>query len=165
VSLDDRAHIANLVYSLAEAIDDGDLDRVESLFGDATFTLAGREPRVGGAAFREVIATGMRFYDGSPCTRHVVTNLAVDIDDDGASATSRAYITVLQAVPPTFPLQAVMAGRYHDRFWRGDDGQWHFASRLMHVDQVGDTSFHSPSRFRAGGAGSGDSAPRGGQLR
>jgi ketosteroid isomerase-like protein len=147
LSDDARGSIANLVYSLAEAIDEGDLARVEALFADATFTLAGREPRVGGAAFREVIAKGMRFYDGSPRTLHVVTNLAIDVAADGATASSHAYITVLQAVPPDFPLQAVMAGRYRDAFRRDGDGRWHFTSRLMHVDLVGDTSFHSPSRF------------------
>jgi hypothetical protein len=147
VSADDRGSIANLVYSLAEAIDAGDLERVEHLFGDGTFTLAGRQSRVGGAEFRDVIASGMRFYDGSPRTLHIVTNLAIDLDGPEGRASSTAYVAVLQAVPPDFPLQVVMTGRYLDRFTRADDGRWCFTERAMHVDQVGDTSFHSPNRF------------------
>jgi len=53
--------IANLVHALAEAVDDADGDRIEALFGDATFTMAGGTPREGGAAFREVIERGGRY--------------------------------------------------------------------------------------------------------
>lgn len=142
----DRRAIANLVYGLAAAIDDGDLDRVETIFGDAVFVLSGREPRAGGAAFRRVIERGMRFYDGSPCTLHVVTNLAIEVDEARTLAFARSTISVLQAVPPAFPLQVVMAGRYHDRFRRAS-GEWRFAERVMHVRLVGDTSFHSFTSF------------------
>lgn len=91
--------IANLVYGLAEAIDDGDHDRIERLFGDATFQLGDREPRVGGAAFRKTIERSAIHYDGRPCTLHVVTNLQIDVDDDARAARSRAYVTVFQALP------------------------------------------------------------------
>ena len=37
--------VANLVYGLAEAIDDGDHERIESIFGDATFQLGDLDPR------------------------------------------------------------------------------------------------------------------------
>lgn len=143
----DRRAIANLVYGLAAAIDDGDLDRVETIFGDAVFVLSGREPRAGGAALRRVIERGMRFYDGSPRTLHVVTNLAIEVDEARTSAFARSTISVLQAVPPAFPLQVVMAGRYHDRFHRRASGEWQFTERVMHVGLVGDTSFHSSTSF------------------
>jgi hypothetical protein len=147
VSMDSERSISNLVYGLAEAIDDSDLDHIEALFGDATFTLAGREPRVGGARFREVIERGMLRHEGSPRTLHVVTNLVIDIDGTGDAASSSSSISVLQCVPPAFPLQVVMVGRYLDRFVRDDAGGWRFSARLMHVDLVGDTSFHTPNRF------------------
>ena len=144
--------IANLVHALAEAVDDADGDRIEALFGDATFTMAGGTPREGGAAFREVIERGMLTHDGSPRTLHQVSNLAIEVDPSGETASGRARITVLQQVPATddraaFPLQPVLVGRYEDRYRRDADGTWRFASRVMHVDLLGDTSFHTRNRL------------------
>lgn len=135
--------IAALVYGLAEAIDDADLDRVEALFGDAVFTMAGGTPRVGGRAFRETIEAGMLLHDGSPRTHHAVTNLVVSVDGDGDGdrADARSYVTVLQQVGD-HPLEVILAGRYEDRF-RRVDGEWVWEARTMHVDLVGDTSRHS----------------------
>jgi hypothetical protein len=144
--------ITNLVHALAEAIDDADGDRIEALFGDGTFTMAGGRPREGGAAFRQVIEQGMLTYDGSPRTAHQVTNLTIEVDPGGRSASGEARITVYQQVPATgdraaFPLQAVLVGRYQDRYHRDADGTWRFTSRVMHVDLVGDTSRHSRHRL------------------
>jgi hypothetical protein len=142
----DEQAIANLVYGLAEAIDDADHDRIERLFGDADFQLAGREPRRGGAAFREVVEQSMLLHDGSPRTQHLVTNLQITFDDDGDVASARSYVTVLQAVDG-FPLQLVLAGRYHDRFQRDADGRWSWVERGMRIDLVGDTSWHTRTRL------------------
>ncbi len=137
--------IANLVYGMAEAIDDGDHDRIEALFGDATFQLADREPRVGGAAFRRTIERSVVHYDdGRPRTLHVVTNLQIDVDDEMGVARSKAYVTVFQA-RPDFPLQPVLTGRYHDEFALADGGYWRWVARRMQMDHVGDTSRHTPT--------------------
>lgn len=139
--------IANLVYGLAEALDDGDHDRIERLFGEATFRLGDHEPRVGGAAFRRTVERSMIHYDdGRPHTLHVVTNLVIDVDDRAGTASSKAYVTVFQA-RPDFPLQAVLTGRYHDEFRCDDDGVWHWRSRRMHMDHVGDTSRHTSTNL------------------
>jgi hypothetical protein len=39
------------------------------------------------------------------------------------------------------PLQAIIAGRYHDRFELAD-GTWRFADRFIFVDLVGELSKH-----------------------
>lgn len=135
--------IANLVHGLAEAIDDGDHDRIERLFGDATFQLGEHEPRVGGAAFRRVIErSAIHYEDGTPRTQHVVSNLQIDVDEDAGTARSRAYVTVLQALPD-FPLQVVLAGRYADQFARDGAGRWRWVARRMRITHVGDTSRHT----------------------
>jgi SnoaL-like domain len=134
--------IANLVYGLAEAIDDGNHDRIESLFGDAIFQLGDREPRVGGAAFRRTIERSAIHYDGRPHTLHVVTNLQIDVDEPAGEARSKSYVTVFQALPD-FPLQAVLTGRYHDEFAIGHDGVCRWTSRRMYMDHIGDTSRHT----------------------
>jgi hypothetical protein len=138
--------IANLVYGLAEAIDDGDHARIERLFGDATFQLGDREPRVGGAAFRRTIERSAIHYDGRPRTLHVVTNLQIELDERDGSARSKAYITVFQCLPD-FPLQAVLTGRYHDTFRVDEAGTWRWVKRRMTIDHIGDTSRHTNTRL------------------
>jgi 3-phenylpropionate/cinnamic acid dioxygenase small subunit len=134
--------IANFIYGMAEAIDDGDHERIESLFGDATFQLDGREPRVGGAAFRRTIERSAIHYDGRPRTLHVVTNLQIHVDDDERAARSSSYVTVFQSLPD-FPLQAVLTGRYHDEFASDGAGRWRWVARHMQMENLGDTSRHT----------------------
>jgi 3-phenylpropionate/cinnamic acid dioxygenase small subunit len=135
--------IANLVYGLAEALDDGDHDRIEALLGEATFQLGERETRVGGAAFRRTVERSMILYeDGTPRTLHVVSNLTIEVDDDTGTATSKSYVTVFQGLPD-FPLQAVLTGRYLDSFACDSTGTWRWRSRRMRIDQLGDTSRHT----------------------
>jgi hypothetical protein len=48
---------------------------------------------------------------------------------------------VFQAVPPDFPLQAIFAGHYQDRFEK-TAGAWHFVERKISPDLVGDLRRH-----------------------
>ena len=79
-------------------------------------------------------------YDGKPCTKHVTTNLIIEVDESGKTATVRSYYTVLQA-RPELPLQIIIAGHYHDRFAR-IDGAWCFTDRLIFIDLMGDLRYH-----------------------
>lgn len=130
--------ITNLVYAYAERMDAGDLEGVARLFEHATYrSQAGTEYR-GSSAVLAVLRKMVVLYDGVPCTKHVTTNVIVEID--GGSATARSYYTVFQAADG-LPLQAIIAGRYHDRFERADDG-WRFVDRFIFVDLAGDLSKH-----------------------
>ena len=80
------------------------------------------------------------YDDGTPLTKHVTTNVAIEVDEEAGTAVSRAYFTVLQALPG-LALQPIVSGRYRDRFER-HDGPWRFAERRVHVDLVGDVSRH-----------------------
>jgi hypothetical protein len=86
---------------------------------------------------------GTRRYEdnGTPHTKHVTTNLMVNVDEEAGTATARSYFTVLQALPDSLALQPIIAGRYHDRFEKVD-GAWRFSERRMLVDLVGDLSQH-----------------------
>ena len=64
----------------------------------------------------------------------------IDVDEAADTATSRSYFTVLQALED-FPLQTIIAGRYHDRFGRVD-GIWRFSERMILPDLLGDLSRH-----------------------
>jgi 3-phenylpropionate/cinnamic acid dioxygenase small subunit len=78
--------------------------------------------------------------DGTLRTRHLTTNVIVDIDEEAGTATARSAFVVLQETP-VLPLQPIATGRYRDRF-RRTDGDWRFAARHIMVDQIGDVSEH-----------------------
>jgi 3-phenylpropionate/cinnamic acid dioxygenase small subunit len=138
--------VANLVFGMAEAIDDGDHERIEALFGDATFQLEDREPRVGGAAFRRTVERSVIHYDGRPRTLHVITNLQIEVDDERGVARSKAYVTVFQAAAD-LPLQPVLTGRYHDEFASDVSGIWHWVARHMQIEHLGNTSRHTKTNL------------------
>lgn len=131
------------MYGYAERIDLGDLAGVAALFAHATYKGGGPDdPGVeGAAAVQQILETMVRRYDdGTPRTKHVTTNLVVDADDAAGTAAARSYYTVFQQVDD-FPLQPVIAGRYHDRFERVD-GRWRLTERVIFCDLVGDLSRH-----------------------
>jgi uncharacterized protein (TIGR02246 family) len=135
--------VTKLVYTYAERMDAGDFDGVADLFADATLTFEGYGEAVSG---RDAIAalyerSTRRYENGTPCTKHVMTNVIVDVDDGGDSAASRSYFTVLQAVPGALALQPVIAGRYRHTYTR-DAGGWHVVTMHITIDLVGDLSHH-----------------------
>ena len=94
----------------------------------------------GTPATRRWIDEHVLIYEGSPRTKHVTTNLIVDVDDAAGTAEAQSYVTVLQALPD-FPLQPIFSGRYQDRFERVD-GEWRWRERRVLADLYGDTSRH-----------------------
>ena len=138
---DDVDAIRNLVHSYAELLDTGELEQAGRLFERATLrTHAGAEPLRGAKAVQQFLETAVQLYDGIPSTKHLITNVSVEVDDDRRSASARSYYVALQA-RPELPLQPIIAGRWHDRFDRDGD-RWRFADRLIYADLVGDLRFH-----------------------
>jgi ketosteroid isomerase-like protein len=137
---DSVAAITALIHLYAERLDAGDLEGVARLFAEATYGAAGGPVRRGADGILAALRDHLILHDGLPCTKHVISNLTVAVDEEGNSATARSYFTVLQATP-SLPLQAVIAGRYDDRF-RREESEWRFAARLIHLDLVGDVSQH-----------------------
>jgi len=136
--------ITALLYRYAECVDTADFEGLSELFAHGQL-------RSSSAADAETGMTGSqvgRFYaatnrvheDGTLRTRHLSTNVIVEVEEDDDSATSRSYYVVFQATEK-LPFQAIVSGRYEDRFARRR-GEWHFADRLIHVDLVGDLSEH-----------------------
>jgi hypothetical protein len=134
--------IRRLMNEYCFRIDAGDLDGFAALFAHGTWWVRG-DPAGGAtsaAAVRERLVSVI-LYNGKPNTKHVMTNVEVNVDEPGVRATAQCYITVLQAVPPDFPLQAIFSGHYHDRF-ECVDGCWRFALREISPDLLGDLSRH-----------------------
>jgi 3-phenylpropionate/cinnamic acid dioxygenase small subunit len=138
---DARAEITALVFGYAERIDAGDLDGLAALFTDGVFRSDRGGRYEGATAVRDVMRRLVVLHDdGTPRTKHVTTNLVIDVDEAAGRAEARSYFTVFQGTAKV-PLQVIVAGRYHDRFVRAD-GRWRFADRLVFMDLVGDLSDH-----------------------
>jgi 3-phenylpropionate/cinnamic acid dioxygenase small subunit len=134
------AEIAALVYRYAELIDAGDLDGVAALFEHATWGSGTRTERMHGTEQVRRMYDGVTLYeDGTPHTKHVITNLVIEHEEGSGRASARSYFTVLQAHDGG--LHPIIAGRYHDRF-ECVDGRWRFAERIIHPDLQGDLSHH-----------------------
>ena len=132
--------IERLIATYAELVDDGDFAGVGRLLADATFA-GGAGSVTGGEAIEKMLRANVIVYDdGTPRTKHVTTNLAIEVDEDAGTAVSRSYFTVLQALPD-LALQPIVSGRYFDRFERRD-GLWRFVERRVRTDLVGDVSRH-----------------------
>jgi 3-phenylpropionate/cinnamic acid dioxygenase small subunit len=140
--------VAALVHAYARLIDAGDLDGVARLFDRAVWRSPQHPEGLRGLEAVRRVYDGVRLYDGSPRTKHVISNLVVEVDEALGSASSRCCFTVLHGAEGR-SVRPVLSGRYHDAFARGAGdagaGGWHFTERVTHVDLVGDVSGH----FRA----------------
>jgi 3-phenylpropionate/cinnamic acid dioxygenase small subunit len=137
--------ILNLVHRYPELIDAGDFDGVAELLRDAVVVFAGNEGavlgEVSGIDAVKAMYRGVRIYpDGTPRTRHVISNEVVEVDEAEGTAVCRYYITVFQQTDD-FPLQPVWANRYEDEL-RRVDGRWRIERRLGSGHMPGDTSRH-----------------------
>lgn len=142
---DSAREIENLVYTYAERIDAGDLDGVAALFthGRICGVQDGAADAVfdGAARVRQMYGTAVRLHDdGTPKTKHFTTNVQLYVDEDAGTARGSAYYCVTQATTD-LPLQIIATGRYRDTF-RRIEGTWWFDTRIIVVDQTGDTSHH-----------------------
>ena len=139
-----RDAISKLILTYAERVDLGDFEGVGVLFEHSTYRSALGDEVVsytGSDAVQSTMEQMVRRYDdGTPRTKHVTTNLIIEVDDGAGAATAKSYFTVLQQVGD-HPLQVIIAGRYHDRFERVG-GEWQFADRLIYSDLIGDLSQH-----------------------
>jgi ketosteroid isomerase-like protein len=135
--------VTKVIYTYAERIDAGDFAGVAELFGDAALTFEGFGDAVSGRdAIRRLYERSTRRYeDGTPKTKHVMTNVIVDVADDCLTAASRSYFTVLQAVPGELALQPVIAGRYRHTF-QHVGGAWRVATMHIIIDLTGDLGHH-----------------------
>jgi 3-phenylpropionate/cinnamic acid dioxygenase small subunit len=142
---DDHEEIARLIHLYAERLDEGDFQGVADLFTHAVLRSNHRpDGRRGRDAALQLYRDTVQLHAGKPATKHVITNLVVELEPDAPIATARSYFTVFQA-RPELPLQAIIAGRYHDRFEKVDRA-WRFSDRLILVDLLGDLRFHLKSR-------------------
>jgi 3-phenylpropionate/cinnamic acid dioxygenase small subunit len=140
-----EAQIANLLHRYAECIDTGDLEGAAALFQHARIRVGGPDPDHDTVDANRLLGIWkmliIRYPDGTPRTKHVVTNPIIEVDEDAGTANCRSYYTVLQQTEE-LALQTIVTGRYHDLF-ECVEGRWRFSYRdLTLIDMVGDVSHH-----------------------
>ena len=139
--MSDRAEITALVHAYARRLDAGDLEGVAALFEQATWRSESTgEVRRGREEVRAVYER-VCLYDGSPRTKHLITNLTIDVEPDADRAAAECCFTVLQGIEAGEPIQIILSGRYVDRFEKSA-GVWRFSDRLFIVDLTGNLGRH-----------------------
>ena len=134
------------MYTYAERIDAGDLDGVAALFAHGR--ICGMEDGPPETVFTGAagVRADVRDGDAPLRRRHPEDQASHQQRADlrrrrpPAPRTAAPYYCVTQATPD-LPLQVIVTGHYRDTFHR-IDGTWWFDTRIMFVDQVGDTSHH-----------------------
>jgi 3-phenylpropionate/cinnamic acid dioxygenase small subunit len=137
---EDYFAIQNLLHSYPLLLDRGDFDGVGELFAHAIVysgggILADHDPKRMAKMFRDWVQT----YDGSPRTRHMISNVIITPDGDGR-AIVLSYVMVFQQTDAV-PLQPVIGGDYRDTVAKVD-GRWRFVERHMGNDLIGNLSGH-----------------------
>lgn len=136
---DDHLAATNLLAEYSERFDTGDFAGFSALFEHGTWmATAGEGP--GAEPVRRWCEDNVLLHGGVPGTKHVVTNIWLDLDAEAGTAQARSYVTVWQGLVD-FPLQVIFLGRYQDQLHR-IQGRWSFAERLIWPDHMGDMSRH-----------------------
>lgn len=135
--------ITELLYTYAECIDLGDYEGIARLFAEGSITREGYDEKATGydAVLHRYTSRTRRHADGTPRTKHVTTNVIVDVDEEAGTAKCRSYFTVFMHLRGEFALQPIISGRYHDTLTRGDAG-WRFQNRHIISELIGDLSMH-----------------------
>jgi hypothetical protein len=143
LTADDRLDVAELLYAYAARIDRGDFAGLGQLLDRAQLTFEGQEITVQGAHQVQALyeSTTRRYGDGTPKSKHVITNVIVWPGAEPGRAVSESYFTVLQAVPGEIQLQPVIAGRYRHEFTK-QGVTWEISNMHIIVELLGDLHAH-----------------------
>jgi hypothetical protein len=137
--MSETMEITALVHSYAILLDQGDMDAVATLFEHSTWRAEPGDTVLRGSAEVRPVYEQLRVPAGGPRTKHLLSNLTVDVESGASTASSHCYWTVLQNVRAGEPITIIFSGQYTDKFEKAD-GRWHFSDRLITTDLTGDIS-------------------------
>jgi len=125
--ISDERSISNLMVSYAYANDDANIKELGELFKDASIKIG--DIAATGRGEIEALAGNLiqPRADGRSSTTHELTNIVIEINEDGISAKGSAYYTLYKTISGT-PREAILSGRYSDYFEK-QNGQWIFKQR------------------------------------
>ena len=131
----DADEIAALVHRYARLLDDGDVDAVVALFEHSTWRSLPVGSTLRGSAEVRPVYENLIAQDASHPTKHLLTNLTIDVEPGATTASSHCYWTVLRSVPGG-GIEIALSGQYIDTFEKVDRS-WRFTDRLITVDLTG----------------------------
>ena len=126
---------AALITRYTHLVDEGQASEVADLFTADGVWASPESTFEGRDAIR---AAFLRREKSRRRSRHVCTNVAIDVADEG-NATGLCYLTLFRTDAEETPPRGTapdLVGVYRDRFVRTDDDGWRFASRLTEVSFV-----------------------------
>ncbi len=138
--MSDTDEITELVYSYARLLDGGDVNGVVALFEHSTWRSSPNGSVRRGSAEVRPVYENLLAQDRGYRTKHLITNLSVDVEPGATTACSHCYWTVLRSAPGE-PIGIALSGQYTDRFEKVE-GHWQFLDRLITTDMTGETSDH-----------------------
>jgi len=128
--LEDRLAINDLFVRYTTALDRGDVETLVDCFtpdGSLDSPAVGRH--AGHPAIRAFAERFARFHEGGAQLRHVISNLAAEIDGDRATAT--CYL--LNVLTRDGKSRLLAPGRYECELVK-NAGQWRFHRRVVILD-------------------------------
>lgn len=134
------AEINSLLNQYSLTLDTGQIEQCAELFSRAEFEIEGVATVTGKDGVQGLFSGIILYEDGTPRTKHLISNVDIRIADDGLSATASSYLTVMQQAGDA-PLRPIFAGAYSDRFAL-IEGEWVFTSRVISKPLFGDMSLH-----------------------
>jgi hypothetical protein len=133
----DHEEIQYLLAKYSYYVDYREFEKLGALLADAVFRLTWEAEGIetGEVRGREAIEA---FYDehltGRRPSRHVITNVAIDVADTGESAEVFAYLTSV-GHPASGP-SVLLSGHYENRFAKVD-GRWRFTQLYVVMELPG----------------------------
>jgi ketosteroid isomerase-like protein len=137
-NMSDMDEIRALVLSYARLLDMGDVDAVADLFEHSTWRSWPNGSVLRGTAEVRPVYENLVDQVGAHPTKHLITNLSIDVEPGASTASSHCYWTVLQSASAGC-IAITFSGQYADSFEKVNDS-WRFSDRLVSVDLTGGPS-------------------------
>lgn len=138
--IDKNQLINQLLNDYCTLLDAGKIEDCAALFSNADFCIEGVATVSGKQGVMDLFSGIILYENGTPLTKHVLTNVVVNVAADEKTAKSNSYLTVLQKVDGS-ALQPIFSGSYADKF-AIIDGHWAFTKRTITGPLIGDMSLH-----------------------
>jgi hypothetical protein len=133
---EDQIAITRLMYEYAYRLDSGDFEGFADLFRYGVWN--------GTSGYQDVLDWLRRWivlYDGETLSHHAVSNVIVDVAENGTDAAARCYITISQLIPADGAVRILTANTYANTFAK-HDGLWTFRECTIPRRLTGDISTH-----------------------
>ncbi len=137
--MSDVAEITALIHSYGRLLDSGDIEGVVALFEHATWRGDPNGPVLSGSAEIRPVYEQLLAALGTLKTKHLLSNVSIEVAEGATTASSHCYWTVLQNTEPGISIDVTLSGQYTDRFEKVD-GNWRFTDRLITTDLFGNAT-------------------------